>query len=93
MPSATTSAWTPFQISYCNCKIQDGVHDGRRGYATTLKKTPRKVKHSVYTLQPVGGCTTGWINYANEPSQVALERSSQDVCEAPRHSKAAVWTV
>ena len=25
------------------------------------------------------GCTTGWMNYANEPSQAALERASQDV--------------
>jgi len=25
--------------SYCNCKIQDGVQDGRRGYASTLKIT------------------------------------------------------
>ena len=25
------------------------------------------------------GCTTGWMNNANEPSQAALERASQDV--------------
>jgi len=24
------------------------------------------------------GCTTGFVNYANEPNQAALERSSQD---------------
>ena len=24
------------------------------------------------------GCTASWVNYANEPSQAALERSSQD---------------
>ena len=41
------------------------------------------------------GCTTGWVNYANEPSQAALERSSQDACDVIRltRSKAAVWTV
>ena len=41
------------------------------------------------------GCTTGWVNYANEPSQAALERSSQDVYDVIRltRSKAAVWTV
>ena len=41
------------------------------------------------------GCTTGWVNYANEPSQTALERSSQDAYDAIRltRSKAAVWTV
>jgi len=42
------------------------------------------------------GCTTGWVkNYANERSQAALERSSQDACDVIRltSSKAAVWTV
>ena len=35
------------------------------------------------------------MNYANEPSQAALERSSQDVYDVIRltRSKAAVWTV
>ena len=28
------------------------------------------------------GCTTGWVNYANEPSQAARERSSQDAYDA-----------
>jgi len=31
------------------------------------------------------GCRIGWVKYANEPSQAALERSSQDAY--------AVWTV
>jgi len=41
------------------------------------------------------GCTTGWVNYANEPSQAALERFSQDAYDVIRltRSKAAVWTV
>ena len=40
-------------------------------------------------------CTTGWVNYANEPSQAALERSSQDAGDVIglTRSKAAVWTV
>jgi len=40
-------------------------------------------------------CTTGWVNYANEPSQAALERSSQHADDVIRltRSKAAVWTV
>ena len=40
------------------------------------------------------GCTTGWVNYANEPSQAALERSNQDAFDVIRltRSKAAVWT-
>ena len=29
-------------------------------------------------LHFTASCTTGWVNYANEPSQAALERSSQD---------------
>jgi len=41
------------------------------------------------------GCTTGWVNYANERSQAALEWSSQDACDIIRltRSKAVVWTV
>jgi len=41
------------------------------------------------------GCTTSWVNYANVPSQAALERSSQDAYDGIRltRSKAAVWTV
>ena len=46
-------------------------------------------------LHFTAGCTTGWVNYANEPSQAALERSSQDAYDVTRltRSKAAVWTV
>jgi len=41
------------------------------------------------------GCTTSWVNYANERSQAALERSSQDPYSVIRltRSMAAVWTV
>jgi len=41
------------------------------------------------------GCTTGWVNYAKEPSQAALEQSSEDAYGVIRftRSKAAVWTV
>ena len=41
------------------------------------------------------GCTTGWVNYANERSQAALDRSSQDAYDVIRltRSEAAVWTV
>jgi len=40
-------------------------------------------------------CTIGWVNYANERSQAALGRSSQDAYDVIRLtlSKAAVWTV
>ena len=46
-------------------------------------------------LHFTAGCTTGWANYANERSQAALERSSQDAYDVIRltRSKAAVWTV
>jgi len=43
IPSATTSTWTGFPASYCNCEIQDGVQDGRRDYASTLKKHSRVI--------------------------------------------------
>jgi len=41
------------------------------------------------------GCTTGWVNNANAPSQAAFERSSQDAYDVIRLtcSKAAVWTL
>jgi len=55
-------------------------------------------------LHFIAGCTTGWVNYANERSQAALERSSQDACDVIRLTsagttprgpwrRAAVWTV
>ena len=48
-----------------------------------------------FTANFTAGRTTGWVNCANEPSQAALERSSQDADDVNRltHSKAAVWTV
>ena len=41
------------------------------------------------------GYTTGWVNYANELSQAALERSSLDAYDVIKLtcSKAAAWTV
>ena len=46
-------------------------------------------------LHFIAGCTTGWVNYANEPNQAELERSSQDAYDVIRltRSKAVVWTV
>jgi len=48
----------------------------------------------VYGLN-AAGCSTGWVNYANERSQAALERSSQDAYDIIRLtcSKATVWTL
>jgi len=60
---------------------------------------PRILQQTSYSvkvrLHYAAGCTTGWVNYANESSQAALERSSQDICDVIRltYSKAAVWTV
>jgi len=50
------------------------------------------MSNTVFTLY--SRCTTGWVNYANEPGQAALERSSQDADDVIRltRSKAAVWT-
>jgi len=46
-------------------------------------------------LHFTAGCTTGWVNYANERSQAALERSSQNTSDYIRltRSEAAVRTV
>ena len=45
-------------------------------------------------LHFTAGCTTGRVNYANERSQAALERSNQDAYGVIRltRNKAAVWT-
>ena len=40
-----------------------------------LKKTQKEKN----TCINAAGYTTGWMNYANEPSQTAFERSSRDV--------------
>ena len=57
---------------------------------THAHTTPVKVR-----LHSAAGCTTGWVNYANEPRQAALERSSHDAYDVIRltRSKATVWTV
>ena len=51
--------------------------------------------HVTRCIHFAAGCSTGLVNYANEPSQAALERSSQDAYDSVRltRSKAAVWTV
>jgi len=36
------------------------------------------------------GCTTGWVNFANEHSQAALDLASQDAYDVTR-SEAAVF--
>jgi len=53
------------------------------------------VTHCLLCRGGATSCTTGWVNYANEPSQAALERSSQDAYDVIMltRSKAAVWTV
>ena len=40
-------------------------------------------------LHFTAGCTTGWVNYVNERSQAALERSSQDAYDVIRLTCAA----
>ena len=37
-PSATISRWTTFPTDCYNCAIQDGVQEGRHGFAFTLQK-------------------------------------------------------
>ena len=55
------------------------IHDKTLACLSTVKyerfyyATPTRCSH--FTT----GCTTGGMNYANEPSQAALERASQDV--------------
>ena len=58
-------------------------------------RTILSMQHLTRCLHFTACCTTGWVNYANEPSQAALERSSQDAYDVIRltRSKAAVWTV
>jgi len=54
----------------------------------------KALKSLTRCLHFAAGCTTGWVNYANEPSQAALERSSQNAYDVIlTRSKAAVLTV
>jgi len=59
---------------------------------TLRVRTPAKLTRCLHFT---AGCTTGWVNNANERSQAALERSSQDAYVVIRltRSKAAVWTL
>ena len=61
------------------------VHTDTHSHTSYLRYTP--------TL--TAGCTTSWVNYANERIQAALERSSQDAYDVTRLtcSKMAVSTV
>ena len=67
-------------ITGCTTGLYNRLHD-TTSFTTGCMKT--------------AGCTTGRVNYANEPSQAALERSSQDAYDVIRltRSKAAMWTV
>ena len=63
-----------------------------------MRRMSRASSMSVTTVRRLhftASCTTGWVNYAHEPSQAALERSSQDAYDVIRltRSKAAVGTV
>ena len=47
-----------------------------------------RARNTVFTLF-TAGCTTGWVNHANERSQAALERSSQDAYDVMKLTRAA----
>ena len=68
----------------------------RPAYTYTLRVGYFKARiHFTASTTSTIGCTTGWVKYANEPNQAALERSSQDAYDVIRltRSEAAVWTV
>jgi len=68
----TTSGRRQYDVSYVS-----GIH----GCIASCKRITES-RSSTRCLHFTAGCcaascTTGWMNYANEPSQAALERSSQ----------------
>ena len=58
---------------------------------STLSHGTKPTRLSYYLARCLH-CTTGWVNCANESSQAALERASQDAYDVTGRSKAAVWT-
>ena len=68
-------AWT-----YHNCNHSQDV-------SVSCGTSP--VQYGNTCLHISAGCTTGWVNYANELSQAALERSSQDAYNVIRLTRAA----
>jgi len=73
IPLKTTSGRRQYDVSYVS-----GIH----GCIASCKRITES-RPSTRCLHFTAGCcaascTTGWMNYANEPSQAALERSSQD---------------
>jgi len=69
------------------------IHTNNRRFPVSVNQvTCHTVNlHGVYTN--TASCTTGWVNYANEPSQAELEWSIQDAYDVMRltRSEAAVW--
>ena len=74
----------PLTVS-CFSKIQIGrtflalAHPGSPGKRAVKRVCVCVYNHGCTTIcMNTAGCKTGWVNYANEPSQAALKRSIQD---------------
>jgi len=50
----------------------------RKVYGERLPHQLANYRTLTRCLHVTAGCTTGWVNHANESSQAAFERSSQD---------------
>jgi len=83
---------------YCRTSrdwIYNSIIEPDRCLYVTYNHTQQRTTSCRTGCNNTAGCTTGWVHYANEPSQAALERSSQDAYDVIRltRSKAAVLTV
>jgi len=91
--SVPLPVWMAHADETRNCTIENRAD--RESACTPWTVARPRIDCVTRCLHFAAGCTTGWVNYANERSQAALERCSQDAHEVIRltRSKAAVWTV
>ena len=73
-------------------RLPPGHHHGQLVTRSSITRCLHCTAGCTTGCMITAGCTTGWVNYANEPSQAALELSSQDAYDviALTRSKAAV---
>jgi len=60
-------------VGWLHTEMVHPPEDGHPHGTNTATIAVKNILHGVYTI---AGCTTGWVNYPNESSQAALQRSS-----------------
>ena len=89
--TTSRSVWPFCTVLLGVCPTHRDRQNTRRAMSAAIGRIyARRVRRALTRrLHFTAGCTTGWVNYANERSQAALERSSQDADDVIRLTRAA----